>query len=65
MELAWLTSASRSRAAPTTSAARGEGGANAAGAAIASAIDDALGMPGAVTALPVTPQRLKALLRGC
>ena len=41
----------------------GEGGVNAAGAAIAAAIDAALGMPGAVTALPVTPQRLRALLR--
>jgi CO/xanthine dehydrogenase Mo-binding subunit len=41
----------------------GEGGANPVGAAIASAIDDALQRPGAVTALPVTPQRLKALLR--
>ena len=40
----------------------GEGGINAVGAAIASAIDDALGMPGAVTQLPVTPQRLKRLL---
>jgi CO/xanthine dehydrogenase Mo-binding subunit len=40
----------------------GEGGITAAGAAIASAIDDALQMPGAVTALPVTPQRLKALM---
>ena len=41
----------------------GEGGANPVGAAIAAAIDDALGMPGAVTQLPVTPQRLRALLR--
>ncbi len=40
----------------------GEGGANPVGAAIASAIDDALGIPGAVTQLPVTPQRLKTLL---
>ncbi len=40
----------------------GEGGANPVGAAIASAIDDAIGRPGAVTRLPVTPQRLKALL---
>lgn len=40
----------------------GEGGANAVGAVIASAIDDALQMPGAVTELPVTPRRLKALL---
>jgi len=39
----------------------GEGGANPVGAAIASAIDDALQRPGAVTRLPVTPQRLKAL----
>ena len=42
----------------------GEGGANAAGAAIAAAIDDALGQPGAVTQLPVTPQRLRDMLRG-
>jgi carbon-monoxide dehydrogenase large subunit len=41
----------------------GEGGANAAGAAIAAAIDDALGRPGAVTQLPVTPQRLRAILQ--
>ncbi len=37
----------------------GEGGANAVGAAIAAAIDDALGIPGSVTQLPVTPQRLR------
>jgi CO/xanthine dehydrogenase Mo-binding subunit len=41
----------------------GEGGANPVGAAIASAIDDALQRPGAVTELPVTPQRLRALLK--
>jgi len=41
----------------------GEGGANPAGATIASAIDDALGQPGAVVQLPVTPQRLKAILK--
>ena len=40
----------------------GEGGANPVGAVIAAAIDDALGMPGAVTELPVTPQRVRALL---
>jgi len=40
----------------------GEGGANPVGAAIASAIDDAIGVPGAVKHLPVTPQRLKALM---
>jgi carbon-monoxide dehydrogenase large subunit len=41
----------------------GEGGANAVGAAIASAIDDALGQPGAVTQLPVTPERLRDLIK--
>jgi carbon-monoxide dehydrogenase large subunit/6-hydroxypseudooxynicotine dehydrogenase subunit gamma len=41
----------------------GEGGANPVGAAIASAIDDAIGMPGAITRLPVTPQRLRDILR--
>jgi CO/xanthine dehydrogenase Mo-binding subunit len=41
----------------------GEGGINAVGAALASAIDDAIGVPGAVTELPVTPARIRALLR--
>jgi carbon-monoxide dehydrogenase large subunit/6-hydroxypseudooxynicotine dehydrogenase subunit gamma len=40
----------------------GESGITGVGAAIASAIDDALGIPGAVTQLPVTPQRLKEIL---
>jgi carbon-monoxide dehydrogenase large subunit/6-hydroxypseudooxynicotine dehydrogenase subunit gamma len=39
----------------------GEGGIN--GGVIASAIDDALGTPGAVTQLPMSPQRVKGLLR--
>jgi len=43
----------------------GEGGANAVGAAIAAAIDDAIGIPGVVTELPVTPQRLRRILLGC
>src|SRR5260370_4044923 len=34
-----------------------QGGVNAVGAAIAAAIDDALGIPGAIISLPVTPQR--------
>ncbi len=42
----------------------GEGGINAVGAAIASAIDDALGRPGAICRLPVTPARLRELIRG-
>jgi aerobic carbon-monoxide dehydrogenase large subunit len=41
----------------------GEGGINAVGAAIAAAIDDAIGIPGAVTRLPVTPQRLRDILK--
>ena len=40
----------------------GEAGCSGAGAAIASAIDDAIGIPGAVTSLPVTPQRMLELL---
>ena len=42
----------------------GESGITGVGAAIAAAIDDAIGMPGAVTQLPVTPQRLKQILNG-
>ncbi|MGB3745723.1 MAG: xanthine dehydrogenase family protein molybdopterin-binding subunit [Xanthobacteraceae bacterium] len=42
----------------------GESGITAVGATIASAIDDAIGIPGAVRELPVTPQRLKRLLAG-
>ena len=42
----------------------GESGITGVGAAIASAIDDAIGMPGAITRLPVTPQRLKQILNG-
>jgi carbon-monoxide dehydrogenase large subunit len=41
----------------------GEGGTNAVGAAIAAAIDDALGQPGAITRLPVVPQQIRGLLR--
>ncbi len=40
----------------------GEGGINAVGAAIAAAIDEAIGIPGAITQLPVTPQRLREIL---
>ena len=40
----------------------GEAGVNGVGAAIAAAIDEAVGIPGAVTRLPVTPQRLKQIL---
>jgi aerobic carbon-monoxide dehydrogenase large subunit len=40
----------------------GEGGIAAVGAVIASAVDDALQLPGAVTALPITPQYLRTLI---
>jgi CO/xanthine dehydrogenase Mo-binding subunit len=40
----------------------GEAGIAAAGAAIAAAVDDALGRPGAVRQLPITPNRLHTLL---
>lgn len=40
----------------------GEGGINAVGAAIAAAVDDAIGRPGAVQRLPISPSRLHALL---
>lgn len=40
----------------------GEGGINGVGAAIAGAVDDALRQSGAVTRLPITPQRLKTYL---
>lgn len=40
----------------------GEAGITGAAAAMASAIDDAIGVPGAVTQIPVTPQRLKKIM---
>jgi carbon-monoxide dehydrogenase large subunit/6-hydroxypseudooxynicotine dehydrogenase subunit gamma len=40
----------------------GESGITGVGAAIASAVDAAIGMPGAITALPITPARLKGIL---
>ncbi|MBW6399418.1 xanthine dehydrogenase family protein molybdopterin-binding subunit [Roseomonas sp. HJA6] len=40
----------------------GEGGTNAVGAAIAAAVDDALGQPGAVTTLPILPGTVMRLL---
>jgi carbon-monoxide dehydrogenase large subunit/6-hydroxypseudooxynicotine dehydrogenase subunit gamma len=42
----------------------GEAGITGVGAAVAAAIDDAIGRPGAITRLPVTPQRLKLILDG-
>ena len=42
----------------------GESGITAVGAAIANAVEEAIGMPGAITELPITPARLKAILDG-
>jgi aerobic carbon-monoxide dehydrogenase large subunit len=42
----------------------GESGITGVGAAIASAVDDAIGMPGAITRLPITPARLREILAG-
>ena len=43
----------------------GEAGINGAGAAIAAAVDDALQMPGAITELPISPQRVRELITSC
>ncbi|MGE5270738.1 MAG: xanthine dehydrogenase family protein molybdopterin-binding subunit [Thiohalocapsa sp.] len=58
-----LTEDSPSPLNPLGIKSAGEGGITPVGAVIAAAIDDAIGIPGAVTGLPVTPQHLKALLR--
>jgi aerobic carbon-monoxide dehydrogenase large subunit len=39
----------------------GEGGINAVGATVANAVRDALGLPGGVGQLPLTPARVRAL----
>lgn len=52
-----------SRTNPLGVKGAGEGGINAAGAAIASAIDQAIGKPGAIRELPITPSRLHALMK--
>jgi len=41
----------------------GESGITAVGAVIANAVEDAIGIPGAITELPITPQGLRAILR--
>ena len=40
----------------------GESGITAVGAAIANAVEEAIGMPGAITELPITPHRLRDIL---
>ena len=41
----------------------GEGGVVGCGASIASAVEDALGMPGEISSLPITPDRVRTLAR--
>jgi carbon-monoxide dehydrogenase large subunit/6-hydroxypseudooxynicotine dehydrogenase subunit gamma len=41
----------------------GEGGVVGCGAAIASAVEDALGVPGEISSLPITPDRVRTLAR--
>jgi CO/xanthine dehydrogenase Mo-binding subunit len=41
----------------------GEGGITAVGAVIASAVENAIGLPGTVMQIPVTPQRVRTILR--
>jgi carbon-monoxide dehydrogenase large subunit len=60
---ALITQAAPSPLNPLGVKGAGEGGINAVGAAVAAAIDDALGMPGAVDCLPVTSERLYRLAR--
>jgi CO/xanthine dehydrogenase Mo-binding subunit len=51
-----------SRTNPLGIKGAGEGGIAGVGAVIASAVDDALGMPGAITKLPITPQKVMELI---
>jgi len=57
-----LTEDARSRWNPLGIKGAGEGGIAAVGAVIASAVEDAIGMSGIITQLPITPQRLKRIL---
>jgi carbon-monoxide dehydrogenase large subunit/6-hydroxypseudooxynicotine dehydrogenase subunit gamma len=41
----------------------GEGGVDGAGAAVAAAVEDALGAPRAVAAVPIVPERVRAIAR--
>ena len=57
-----LTEDAKSRWNPLGIKGAGEGGIAAVGAVIASAVEDAIQVPGAITELPITPQRLKCIL---
>jgi CO/xanthine dehydrogenase Mo-binding subunit len=57
-----LTEESPSPLNPLGIKGAGESGITPVGAVIASAVEAAIGMPGAITQLPITPQRLKRIL---
>jgi carbon-monoxide dehydrogenase large subunit/6-hydroxypseudooxynicotine dehydrogenase subunit gamma len=57
-----LTEDAPSTCNPLAIKGAGEGGVAAVGAVIASAVDDALGETGTITQLPITPQKLKAMI---
>jgi carbon-monoxide dehydrogenase large subunit len=57
-----LTEDAKSRWNPLGIKGAGEGGIAAVGAVIASAVEDAIQVSGAITELPITPQRLKRIL---
>ena len=59
-----LTEESPSPLNPLGIKGAGESGITPVGAVIASAVEAAIGMPGAITQLPITPQRLKRILDG-
>jgi aerobic carbon-monoxide dehydrogenase large subunit len=57
-----LTEDARSRCNPLGIKGAGEGGIAGVGAVMASAVEDAIGISGVITELPMTPQRLKRIL---
>jgi len=57
-----LTEDAKSRWNPLGIKGAGEGGIAGVGAVIASAVEDAIGMPGVITELPITPERLRRVL---
>jgi len=59
-----LTEESPSPLNPLGIKGAGESGITPVGAVIASAVEAAIGMPGAITQLPITPQRLKRIIDG-
>jgi carbon-monoxide dehydrogenase large subunit/6-hydroxypseudooxynicotine dehydrogenase subunit gamma len=61
---AWILEDAKSRWNPLGIKGAGEGGIAGVGAVLASAVEDAIGIPGVITELPMTPQSLKRILDG-